>query len=216
MSDDLEDDLDADPSIEDEPLSVEQVRHYVIAGLAVSDMAKLLRVEVRKVQEAIAACKPTGKRRGVAIFAVADVAPLVLKPQIDIESYIRSLKPKDLPPALQKAFWDAQEARQSFEEKAGNLWHTHRVLEVIGKFVMIVRQRVVLAVDQVDRMTPLTDEQRKLVQGLLDGMLAELQKGVAEAFKDYTGKGERQDIYEDGPPKPFKVDDTDDGLGDGL
>lgn len=215
MSDALEDDLD-DIGLDDEPLTVNQVRHYIIAGLTVSDMAKLLRVDLRKVQEAVASCKPTGRRRGFSIFSVADVAPLVMKPQIDIESYIRSLKPKDLPPALQKAFWDAQEARQSFEEKAGNLWHTHRVQEVIGKFVMIVRQRVVLATDQVDRMAPLTDEQRRLVQGLLDGMLGELQKSVVDEFKDYKGAGERQDIYEEGPPKPFKVDDTDDGLGDGL
>jgi hypothetical protein len=217
MSDDLDDDEDV--GIDPESQTWSHTRDMLIAGLTASDLAKLFRVENRKVKEVVGALKPTGVRYRRPIYAVADVAPLVIKPLIDVEAHIRKLKPKDLPPALQKAFWDAQEARQSFEEKAGNLWHTSRVQEVIGKLVMLIRQRIVLATDQLDRMAPLTDEQRQAVQAMFDAMLGEMQSAVVEAFKDYKGDGDRQDIFENGPPKPFQVDtsdDVDDGLGDGL
>lgn len=195
----------------------QDVKDLILAGLTATDMATVLGVSRTSVQAAVTACRPVGKRSNRPIYAIADVAPLVVKPVLDVESYIKKLKPKDLPPSLQKAFWDAQEARQSFEERAGNLWHTHRVQEVIGKLVMIVRQRLVLAADQVDRQAPLTEEQRKLVQALFDNTISELQKSVVEAFKDYDGAGDRQELYENGPARPFRAaDEEDDGLGDGL
>lgn len=210
MSDDIEDDAsDFDGDIQ----TLVEARDILFAGLTATDMAKLFRVSSVTMKSVIGAIQPSGRRGTRPIYAVADAAPLVVKPILDVESYIRKLKPKDLPPSLQKAFWDAQEARQSFEEKAGNLWHTYRVQEVIGKLVMIVRQRLVLATDQVDRLAPLTEEQRKIVQGTFDAITVELQKQVVDAFKDYDGAGDRQDLFENGPPKPFRpADSPDDGL----
>lgn len=181
---------------------------HMLSGLTAVELATLFRVKRPAMVEAVSTLKPVGKRGRTPTYAVADVAPRIVEPALDIETYIKGLKPKDLPPALQKAFWDAQEARQSFEEKAGNLWHTHRVQAVIGQFVMLVRQRLVLATDQVDRMAPLTEEQRRVVQHLLDQLLTELQRSVIEAFKDYKGSGDRQDLYENSPARQI--------VGDGL
>lgn len=217
MSDDLDDDLEDGGDIDADIHSYQDVREMILAGLSSTDLAAVLRVDRRTMQLAVGAIRPVGKRNNRPIYAIADAAPLVVKPVLDVESYIKKLKPKDLPPSLQKAFWDAQEARQSFEEKAGNLWHTHRVQEVIGKLVMIVRQRLVLGTDQVDRQAPLTEEQRRLVQATFDNIITELQKSVVEAFKDYDGTGDRQELFENGPARPFRAaDEEDDGLGDGL
>lgn len=199
MSDDLDDLEESD--FESDVLSREDIRRYIAAGLSVGDLAAAFRVSRFIMTGAIASLEPVGRRHRSPIYAIADVAPLVVKPSIDVESYIKGLKPKDLPPSLQKAFWDAQEARQSYEEKAGSLWHTNRVQAVVGKLVMIVRQRLVLATDQIDRMAPLTDEQRNLVQGTFDQVLTDLQKTVIDAFKDYDGEGDRQELFEKGPPR---------------
>ena len=193
---------------ESDVLSREDIRRYIASGLTVTDLAAAFRVSRFIMQNAIASLEPVGRRHKSPIYAIADVAPLIVKPVIDIESHIKGLKPKDLPPPLQKAFWDAQEARQSYEEKAGNLWHTHRVQAVVGNLVMIVRQRLVLATDQVDRLAPLTEDQRKLVQRSFDQVLIDLQKAVTDAFKDYDGKGDRQELFENGPsPSPPVVND---------
>jgi hypothetical protein len=210
-----DDDLDGveESDFEADVLSREDIRRYIVAGLNVGDLAAAFRVSRFVMMGAIALLQPCGQRNRSPLYAIADVAPRLVKPTVEVESYIKGLKPKDLPPSLQKAFWDAQEARQSYEEKAGNLWHTHRVQSVIGNLVMIVRQRLVLATDQIDRMTPLTAEQRKLVQGSFDQVLSDLQKAVSEAFKDYSGVGDRQELFEKGPPQLVQVQPIDsDGL----
>jgi hypothetical protein len=178
---------------ESDVLSREDIRRYIVAGLSIGDLSAAFRISRFIMTSAIGTLQPVGRRHRSPIYAIADVAPLVVKPTVEVESYIKGLKPKDLPPSLQKAFWDAQEARQSYEEKAGNLWHTHRVQAVVGKLVMIVRQRLVLAPDQIDRLAPLSEEQRKLVQSTFDQALTELQQSVIDEFKDYDGAGDRQD-----------------------
>ena len=206
MSDDL-DGLEDDDEFEDDGLSLEGMRAHMATGLSIGDLATVFRVSRAVMTNAVAVLQPVGRRGRAALYAIADVAPMIVKPNIEIGAYIKTLRPKDLPPSLQKGFWDAQAARQSYEEKAGKLWHTHRVQSVIGTLVMVVRQRLVLATDQIDRMAPLTDEQRKLVRSTFDQTLSELQQAVIEAFADYRGTGDRQDMFENGPDEPVAADD---------
>lgn len=208
MTDENLDELE-ESDFESDVLSREDIRRYIVAGLSIGDLAAAFRVSRFVMTGAIGTLPPVGRRHRSPLYAIADVAPLIVKPTVEVESYIKGLKPKDLPPSLQKAFWDAQEARQSYEEKAGNLWHTHRVQSVIGILVMIVRQRLVLAADQIDRMAPLTEEQRRLVQGTFDQVLTELQQAVIDAFKDYSGSGDHQELFEKGPPHLVRVGEND-------
>jgi hypothetical protein len=208
MSDGLEEDDDFD---EGDAPSLPEMRRYIAGGLSIGDLASVFGVSRTAMTKAVEMLQPVARRGRSSLYTIADVAPMIVTPNIDIESYIRGLRPKDLPPSLQKQFWDAQAARQSYEEKAGELWHTHRVQSVIGTLVMLVRQRLVLATDQIDRMAPLSDEQRKLVRSTFDQTLSELQQAVIDAFKDYRGGGDRQDMFENGPDEPEKVSE-DDGL----
>ena len=201
--DDLADGLD-DPAdeleegdFESEVLSSDDIRRYITGGLTIGDLAAAFQVSRYAIENAVESLQPVGRRRRAHLYAIPDVAAQIIKPNVNIEDYIKTLKSKDLPPSLQKAFWDAQAARQSFEEKAGNLWHTHRVQAVIGRLLLIVRQRLVLATDNVDRMAPLTEEQRALVQRTFDQILVELQAAVNDEFKDYDGTGDRQELFEE-------------------
>lgn len=218
MSDDL-DGLDEEDDIEDgfegEGPSIQEIRRHIAGGLSIGDLATVFGVTRTVMSKAVEMLQPVGRRGRAVLYTIADVAPMIVKPSIDLDSYIRTLRPKDLPPPLQKGFWDAQAARQSYEEKAGNLWHTHRVQSVIGTLVMLVRQRLVLATDQVDRLAPLNEEQRRLVRSTFDQTLSELQQAVIDAFKDYRGAGDRQDMFENGPDGAEQVVEHDDGL-DGV
>jgi hypothetical protein len=213
-----------------DPLNAEE-RAAIFGGLSVRELASLFNMPYQTVHKRIAVVEPAGQRNGGPVYRIPDVAPYLVKPAFDLNDYIRKLKPKDLPAALQKNFWDAQKARQSYELEAGNLWHTSRVQDVIIKLMVIFRQQVTLATDNVDRLAPLSNDQRTLVQGLFDQVISDMQTEVTKAFADYTGKGDRQDLYEEGPPAQIiaMIDEeedidlsgliseqVDDGLSEGL
>lgn len=221
LIDDLDDDddgMDLLGEAGDGGLTHHEVRQQLLTGLTARDFANMFHIDDAEVLRriSVAGIKQCGMRRNRPIWLIADVAPYLVKPVFDVEAYIKKLKPRDLPPALQKGFWDAQKARQNYEEEAGNLWHTHRVQRVVGEILMMTRQRLVLGTDTIDRMLPLTPEQRAAVQTVFDRTLGDLQAKVIEHFKDYDGAGDRQDMFENGPPKPYRdenEDEDDDGLG---
>lgn len=213
------DDFSEDEMREQGPLAIED---YFL-GLTVRELATLFSMSYQRVLQRIRYIKSCGLRKGqYVIYDLPSVAPFLVEPKIDMEHYLKSLPPSELPPKLQKAFWDGQKARQTFEEEAGNLWHTHRVQAAIGKFVAMVRQRLVLATDQLDRMTPLNDEQRVTLQGMHDSLVSDLQQEVIDQFKDYDAKGDRQAIFEKGPEDVrsrrllLQVDEEDSKSDDGL
>jgi hypothetical protein len=158
-------------------------RAILYDGANLSQLGELFRMDHRSIVAKIHKCKPCGVRNGVDIYAVHEVAPYLVKPAYDIETYIKKMHHNDLPKMLTKEFWAGQRSRQEYEQKAGNLWPTTRVVEVIGGFMKMVKMSVRLMADAVDRQAELTDRQRKLVKALGDGMLEELYRTVLDEFK---------------------------------
>lgn len=195
----------ADPSeIEgaDDALAAESRLHYpwLMAGLPVSTLARLFRIERDTVRRKIAGLKPIGERKGVPLYNVGEAAEYLVTPKVDLEAYLKKLRPQDMPQAIQKSFWDAQNGRLKFMTDAGHLWHTVKVQQTVAEIFKIVRQRVLLFSDTVERQTSLTDEQRRIVTAMGDGLLDDMHAAIVEHFKNAPPSGERDDIFENGPP----------------
>lgn len=194
-----------------------QIRSEIMTGLPITELAKMFRTSNQNVRRKLASVKPVGERAGDPIYNIADAAPFLVKPQIDLEEYIKTLRPVDMPVAIQKQFWDSQNGRLKFMQDAEHLWHTVKVQHVIGELYKVVRQRVQLMADTVERQVGITDEQRKIIQGISDGMLNDLHDSVIEHFKDFKLEGERDDIFENGVPMaqvaPDDIADDDDPFG---
>lgn len=191
-------------------------RAEIAGGLPVTELAKIFRTNVLNVRRKLAGVKPIGDRMGDPVYDIADAAEWLVKPKVDIAEYIKALRPGDVPVALQKQFWDAQLGRQKFDEQAGHSWRTEKVQTAFGDVFKIVRQKVRLFTDTVDRESTLSEEQRVIVTRLADELLESAYRSVLEHFEDYDGSGERDDIYENGPPQPKTAPDDeadDDGWG---
>ncbi len=190
----------ADPIETSEDIGYRQVYDWLMKGLPVSTISRLFRMEVDTVRRKIRDLKPVGERNGYPTYNVADAAEFLVQPKVDLEAYLKKLRPQDMPQGIQKQFWDAQNGRLKFMADAGHLWRTDRVQHVIADAFKVVRQRVLLLADTVDRQTGLTEEQRNIVQNMADGLLNDLHNAIIDHFKNMPPDMERDEIFEKGPP----------------
>lgn len=197
-----------DHSLLDEAANNREAHATIFTGVTISDLSRLFNQERDKIRQKIVGVRPVGKSaRGAPTYHIGDVAPYLVRASMDIEQYIKKMRPRDMPQALQKPFWDAQNGRLKFMQDAGHLWHTVKVQQVIAGLFKTVRQRIVLFADTVERQTSLSDEQRKIVQAMGDGLLDDIHRAVIESFKDYKPEGDRDEIIENGPPRAEYVED---------
>lgn len=185
-------------------------------GVSISQLAILFRTSTTNVKRKLSNVTPQGFRGQSPVYDLFDAAPYLVKPTGDIEDILRNMRPSDMPASLQKDYWGAQLARQTFEEKAGRLWSTERIQAAFGGMMKMIRQKTMLFTDTVDRQTALTDKQREIVQQLSDSLLEDFRQGVIDLFgAGYNPEGERDEVFEKGPPKAAVVpkdEEIDDGL----
>lgn len=166
-------------------------------GLNLSQLSVAFRMDHRVLVEKLHGVDPSGYRGKAAIYKINEVAPHLVKPAYDIEAYIKRMHHNDLPKMLTKEFWNGQRARQEFELKAGQLWHTAQVIEKVSELYKLVAMSARLATDNIERTTDLTDRQREAVNSIMRGMLEDLQRKVIENFKEPTTDGHAADTSDD-------------------
>lgn len=149
-----------------------------------------------------------GKRKGGNLYALKEAAQYLIKPRVDLQEYIKGLRPNDLPPMLNDAYWRAMIQRQKWEENAGELWRTDDVLAVFGELAMSIKSQVTLWVEELDRVHGLTPEMRTQVTQMSDNLLQQIHEIMVESP---SKKRTVSSIYEEGVmpdagPKPTEDD----------
>ena len=137
--------------------------------------------------------KPCGTRAGFPIYYIHEVAPHVIKPLYDIETYISRMHHNDLPPLLSKEFWNGKKARQDYELREGNLWETEQVQEKVSAMLKDIRMTILLFRDGLSRDTVLTDEQHNKLQLMIDGLLNDMAGNLAKMFNGRVDEQEADD-----------------------
>lgn len=156
----------------------------IFQGCNITQLAKLFRMERRDITPKIMDVPPIGERGGYPIYAVHEVAPYLVKPLYDVETYLRRMNFKDLPKELSKEFWAGQRAKQDFDIKAGNLWDTETVIEYFGEAIKVLRMSMLLIPDTLSRTAGLSEAQRNAVQSGVDGMLNDLSSSLIDRFTE--------------------------------
>lgn len=154
----------------------------IFQGCNITQLAKLFRMERRDITPKILDVPPIGERGGYPIYAIHEVAPYLVKPMYDVETYLRRMNPKDLPKDLTKEFWNGQRARQEYDIKAGNLWSTDAVIETFGEALKTLRMGLLLIPDTLSRQADLDETQRNVVQSTIDSVLNDLAKSLETRF----------------------------------
>jgi hypothetical protein len=160
----------------------------IYEGCSISELAAIFGNDRRTVTEKLRTCPQAGTRQGYPIYTVAAAAAYLVEPLVDIEAYIKRLRPQDLPPLLTKEFWAGQIAKQKFQLNDSKLWPTEDVMTVLADVFKRLKSGILLFADTVEAKSELTDLQRKLINELSDGLLIELHRTLVEGDIDADDK----------------------------
>lgn len=161
----------------------------IFDGCTQSQLATIFKTDRRTLQAKLsqAGVKPSGVRAGFPIYYIHEVAPHIVKPLYDIESYISRMHHNDLPPLLGKEFWNGKKARQDYELRAGDLWSTLEVQEKVSAAFKDIRMTIMLFRDGLARDTMLTEDMEVKLQGMIDGLLNDMADSLTEMFTKGDG-----------------------------
>lgn len=158
----------------------------IYKGVTQDQLMRLFKMDHRTVKRKLfeSGVKAVGKTsNGSDLYAIHEIAPYLVKPVFDVETYIKQMNHNELPKHLTKEFWAGLRSKQDYEEKAGLLWRTEKVVEKVGELMKLVKMSTLLMNDAVERQTELTDRQRSIIKELSHGMLSDLMTRINENFK---------------------------------
>lgn len=165
----------------------------VYTGCNLSQLCVIFKMDRRTVAEKIHEVPPCDSRGGYPIYQIRDVAPYLVKPAYDVEAYLRRMNHKDLPPMLSKEFWGGLKAKQDYQLREGELWHTTDVIKAVSELLKTLRMSILLQLDTVERDTVLTPVLRKRMMDLTDGALNSTADAIIERFGEGAVLEESQD-----------------------
>lgn len=155
-----------------------------------SQIAQMFQTDAKTLPQRMKGIIPKGKRNGYRVYDIREAASRLVKPGYEIEDFIRQMSAQELPPLLNKEFWNGQRARIAFEKEMGNLWPTEDVIALFAVLENGIRQTMLLVVDDIQREEGLTDGQRRAFRRITDASITQFKEKLTEAFKDYYANRE--------------------------
>lgn len=166
-------------------------RQVIYRGATVNQLADMFGMRPETVFRRIAGIEPSGTgKNGILIYRVADVAPVLIRVPITadmVREHIVRMRPSDLPPSLQKAYWDGALARHRYSQIAGELWHTQDVLLSANEAFQTLRQGLLLLPDQLRGEIDLDDTKSSIVQQIVDGLIEGLRERLITNLRAGSG-----------------------------
>lgn len=148
----------------------------VAGGVSAAWLGHVFGMDKNTVKKRLANCPVAGMNRGTPHYLIKEAAAYLVNPKVDIEEYIRSVRPQDLPPHLNDTYWSALGKRQKVLADARETWNTDDVLAVFGRVNIKIKSTVQLWVDEVERVHGLSDEQRQMLTRMADGLLEDVHE----------------------------------------
>lgn len=154
------------------------------AGVSVTWLAKVFRMDRLRIQAALEKCPTVGMgHNGGNLYDVKTAASYLVESQ-SFEGQLLTIDPKRLPQRLQEGFWNARTKEMKARAMAGELWPTSKVLEVLGDTFQTIKSTVQLWADTIEeQIGEMTPEQRDALVALSDKLLDDINKSLVTQAK---------------------------------
>lgn len=181
----------------------------VHAGVTVAWLSQVFGMDPTTVKKRLADCPPLHRRKAGYVYDLKQAAAFLVKPVFDVNKYLRGMKPSELPPQLTKEYWDAALKRQTWEERAGDLWRTQKVIEILSDTFLMMKSTLQLWPEDIERSVGLTNEQRAELVRLVDQLQNELYRNLVELKSSRRTGPMREEIEIDDPFQVAALHDDD-------
>ncbi len=136
----------------------------LVKGFSINQLAELFGMDRRTVTDRLREVTPSGTRASHPIYRMVDAAPKLVGDG-EIQTRRNASSEKD--------YWDAQLKKQKFEENAGDLWRTDKVVEIMAGVFKVFREGVTVFVDRMEHESNLPPEIIETTKAFGDHLLTE-------------------------------------------
>lgn len=171
----------------------------VHGGVSAAWLGHVFGHDKNTIKKKLEKCEPCGSNRGTPLYRIKDAAAWLVPPKVDIMTYIKGMRPQDMPPVLNDAYWSAMRKRQVVLKEAGDTWATADVLRVFGEGALRIKSTVQLWVDELERVHGLTEEQRRILVQMSDGLLEDVYQIFVTAPKESRTRSTLSEHEEETP-----------------
>lgn len=180
-------------------------------------LGRVLHMDPMTVKKRLRSCKPAGVvGNGRPVYLFHEALPYLVKPKMDLATYIKTLNPTDMPNSINKTFWEAERIKNKVLIETGEAWDDAAVLDVLGTTFMMFKDRLPLILEGM-REAGLTDEQFAKLQGYVDQLQTNLHENLVDLPKQRrtlarVARIDPGDVPTGREDDDDSVDDEDDGV----
>lgn len=150
-------------------------RAIIYQGASVPQLAEIFRMKAPDVMRKIGDLRSIGVgRQNNPLYELREAAARLIRVPVTpemIDAYMRRINGRDLPPILNKLYWEGKLSRDRYLERSNELWFTEDVIRVAGESFQSVRMSIMLLPDVLREEAGLNERQFKLAQRIVDESL---------------------------------------------
>lgn len=178
---------DGDPDLEHlAPGALPDVSAFM-RGCRITFLAVLFGTEPRRIEKKLANCPvmrwEQHKGRDVPVYDFRTAIAYLIEPKIDMETWIKSQTSLSLPPAINKAFWEAMRTKMRTLAEAGEYWHANDVLEMLGRVAMTIKNATLLWTEELPDKVNLSSANYHALRGSVEELLKQIETDLVEMPK---------------------------------
>jgi len=150
-------------------------RAIIYQSASINQLGEIFRMKTPDIARRLGDLQPVGVgRQNNPLYELREAArrliPMPITPEM-IDSYMRRVNGRDLPPILNKLYWEGKLSRDRYLERANELWFTEDVNRVASESFQSLRMSIMLIPDVLREEGDFNERQFKVVQRIVDDAL---------------------------------------------
>ena len=154
----------------------------------VTFLATVFGTEPRRLHKKLANCPVIGwepfKGGRMPVYDFKTACSYIVDPKLDIATWIRTQQPHTLPVMINKAFWESENSKLRWMERARHYWHDDDVLDVLGRTAMSIKETAQLWIENLPGKAGMSTEQYEAMQVNVTALLDDIHQRLIELPKE--------------------------------